>query len=104
LTFYTPWLITQPIFGAVGAYLSRRAGGGRRNRILSGIFPALMMLAAFGVILAVSLVLGTARINDFPPEMWPVLGAHFAVWVVVPAFALTLGVLPFLPDAKLQES
>lgn len=104
LVFYVPWLIAQPIFGAIGAYLSRRAGGRRSERLISGTFPALMMLSSFGVISGIRLALGTARITDFPPEMWPILAAHFAVWVVIPGLALTLGALPFLRSARIQES
>lgn len=104
LVFYTPWLIAQPAFGAIGAYLSRRAGGDRCARLLSGLFPSLMMLAAFAVILGVGLALRLIRISDFPPELWPVVGAHFAVWVAIPALALALGALPFVGVSEVQES
>ena len=105
LVFYTPWLIAQPTFGAIGAYLSRRAGGGRCARLTSGLFPALMMLASFFVILGVGFVLRMLRVSDdFRPEVWPILAAHFGVWVVIPGFALALGALPFLGAARPQES
>jgi hypothetical protein len=104
LVLYTPWLIALPAFGAIGAYLSRRAGGDRRARLASGVFPALMMLAAFGVVLVVGFTLGTIRRSDFPPEAWPLVAAHFGESVVIPGFALALGALPFLGTTKAQES
>ena len=38
---YLIWLITQPVFGAAGAYLSRRNGGTRIARLAAGIFPSM---------------------------------------------------------------
>ena len=53
---YIPWLFCLPIVGAVGAYLSYRAGGSGRAIFLSTIFSALPFLASIVVVLPVSLI------------------------------------------------
>ena len=47
ILLYTPWLFSLPFFGALGAYLSSRAGGSRRTVLLASIFPALAFTFAF---------------------------------------------------------
>src|SRR5256885_3189157 len=42
-----PWLLSLPFFGALGAYLSSRAGGSRRTVLLASTFPALALTGAF---------------------------------------------------------
>ena len=44
---YLPWLLSLPFFGALGAYLSSRAGGSRRTVLLASTFPALALTGAF---------------------------------------------------------
>jgi len=44
---YVPWLLSLPFFGALGAYLSSRAGGSRGTVILASVFPVLALTAAF---------------------------------------------------------
>ena len=41
-----PWLLSYLVFGALGAWWSRRAGGSRATRFFSGIFPLALHLAA----------------------------------------------------------
>jgi hypothetical protein len=38
---YVPWLMMLPLFGALGAYVSLRAGGSARAILVSGISPLL---------------------------------------------------------------
>jgi hypothetical protein len=45
--FYVPWLLSLPFFGALGAYLSSRAGGSRGTVLLASVFPPLALTAAF---------------------------------------------------------
>src|SRR3974390_2819030 len=45
---YLFWLVGQPLVGALGASLSRRASGNREARIVAGLFPA---IALFGVMI-----------------------------------------------------
>ncbi|HJY90153.1 MAG TPA: hypothetical protein VJ255_07735 [Candidatus Acidoferrum sp.] len=44
LMAYLMWLITHPVFGAAGAYLSRRNGGTLIARLAAGIFPSIALL------------------------------------------------------------
>lgn len=45
--FYVPWLAGLPLVGALGAYLSSRAGGSRRTALLASVFPVLALAGAF---------------------------------------------------------
>ncbi len=47
ILLYTPWLFSLPFFGALGAYLSSRAGGSRGTMLLASVFPALAFTFAF---------------------------------------------------------
>src|SRR6266849_2231876 len=47
ILFYAPWLLSLPVFGAVGACLSSRAGGSRGTVLLASVFPVLALTAAF---------------------------------------------------------
>jgi hypothetical protein len=96
---YLCWLLAQPAFGALGAYLSKRGGGEPRARMVAGIFPSIMFLCALSFVFVIAVFV----------ERNPFVFGHplyFAVillpWVVLPAAALALGVLPFLREAKAQ--
>jgi post-segregation antitoxin (ccd killing protein) len=93
---YLIWLATQPIFGACAAYLSRRAGGSCRARIAAGLSPSIAMLG----VLAFALLTGIFIEKN--PFIWKHPGYvafGFLPWVIFPALALALGVLPFLKVA-----
>jgi hypothetical protein len=94
----TPLLLSYVMFGAIGAYWSRRVGGDRRARLLSGMFPAALNLAV------VAMAVGGAMLTDsrlsadlFRPNFQ--LFVFLAV-VVVPGAALALGTLPFLKEGR----
>jgi hypothetical protein len=89
--FYVPWLLTLPLFGALGAYISLRAGGSARAILFSGIFPMLSFAACFFVILPLSLVLD--RSASFQLTLAGFLGLLLS-WVVAPGAALLIGALP----------
>ena len=94
---YVWWLIPLPLVGAVGAYLSWRAGGSQRAILLSIVFPVLPLLASILVVLPVSLILEKFIAHNIAP-----LSLIFALfgWVLAPAAALLAGGLPtqrFLP-------
>jgi hypothetical protein len=44
---YVPWLLSLPLLGALGAYLSCRAGGSRGAMLFVSVFPVLALTAAF---------------------------------------------------------
>ena len=94
---YLLWLISLPVFGACAAYLSRRAGGSRRARIAAGLSPSIAML---GVLVFALL---TGIFIEKNPFIWKHPGyvaLGFLPWVLFPALALTLGVLPFISVAN----
>ncbi len=95
---YLLWLVTQPVFGAAGAYLSYRAGGNRvaRYRLLEYFLPSPCLVCSFLVGLAAALVEKNTFVLAHP--------YYFALivlpWAVFPAIALLLGVFPFLRIVK----
>ncbi|HXJ05140.1 MAG TPA: permease prefix domain 1-containing protein [Candidatus Acidoferrum sp.] len=91
LLIYIPWLFCLPFVGAVGAYLSHRAGGSARTIFLSTIFSALPFLASIVVIFPVSLIFDRFIAHNIAP-MALVL-ALFG-WVLIPVVALLAGGLP----------
>jgi hypothetical protein len=109
LLLYVPWLVSLPVFGAAGAYWSRRMGGAKRARIAAGVFPALMLAAAFCVILPVSILIQSL---SWRTMQWKTFGSPFLSaiviftlgWVVIPGVALLLGALPFLRNGANQSA
>lgn len=83
------WLAILPLCGGAAAYLSRRAGGQRLDRVVSALFPVGALLACFCFILLVS-SFATVRfftLSDF---------VHYSKWALPQGAALLLGALPFL--------
>jgi hypothetical protein len=106
LLFYIPWLAAQPVFGAAGAYLSRRLGGTRTERLVAAIFPSIAMFLAFCGLLAILAVLNVFGIGDHISAMNVIrfLELYGSLWVVVPGFALALGALPFLAEPRAEQA
>ena len=88
---YLPWLITLPFVGALGAYLSGRAGARRWQIFSSVIFPTVPYLAFFVIGLPVALLLGSGIAHNIIPSAFLV---GFGAWVLLPAIALLAGGLP----------
>jgi hypothetical protein len=89
--FYIPWLLSLPFVGALGAYLSQRAGGSRRAILFSIIFSILPFLATALVVIPVSLALD----HVVPHNIQPVAFLVFMFgWVFIPGVALLVGGLP----------
>jgi hypothetical protein len=88
---YIPWVLLLPLVGALGAYLSWRAGGSQRAIISSSIFPVLPFLASILVVLPVSLIFDKLIAQNIAPMslVMALLG-----WVLVPGVALLAGGLP----------
>jgi hypothetical protein len=87
------WMLALPFIGALGAWLSLRAGGHTRDRLLAALGPAWLMggIITLGVLLS------------------PIIERHFSLSVkltayivymiascLVPAVLLALGALPWL--------
>lgn len=87
-------IVCYVAFGALGAFLSRRAGGSIRTRFLAGVFPLALHLAMIVPTIIVS-ILNEGRMHPEHLRVNFQLGVWFA-FVLVPGIALAIGTLPFL--------
>lgn len=88
LMFYISWLLILPLAGALGAYLSKRAGGSARMVLVSSIFPVLPFAVVFMIAIPVGLVISHALAHHI------VTAAFFTMtigWVLAPGLALLVG-------------
>jgi len=93
LTQYLPWLVAQPLFGGLGAYLSRRAGGGLLTRLGAALFPSIALLGLFCAVLPVGLFIEK---NAFILRHPLIVVLSMGVWIVPSSVGLLLGALPFI--------
>jgi hypothetical protein len=85
---YLPWLLSLPVIGAMGAYLSNRAGGSRRAVFSSIVFPVLPYLAFFLLALPVMAIFNDRLAHNI---MFGALFVGLFAWVVAPGAALLAG-------------
>lgn len=98
--FIVPWLISQPVVGAIAAYWSRRAGGTLRYQLLAALAPSIALLGLF------VLILPWAMIVEKPSAPLIRLAAFLILtvtWVLLPAIPLLLGAAPFLRTRQPQS-
>jgi hypothetical protein len=92
ILLYLPWLLSLPFFGALGAYVSSRAGGSRGIVILASAFPALALTGAFLFMfpfgLTIQVIMG--RPVDFS-RVATVLLKDGISWILMPGAALLGG-------------
>jgi hypothetical protein len=100
-TLYIAWLCAQIFFGALGAFLSRRAGGTRAARIVAATFPAIVMFGLWAFWIPVSAV---AEHNAFVLRHPLYYALGIFIWVLPPALTLFLGAAPFLKEQKPLET
>ena len=91
--FVIPWLLTQPVVGAVTAYWSRRAGGTVRYQLLAATAPAIALMGLFLLILAFALILDKHASHTITITGFLVLTV---TWVLLPALPLLVGAVPFV--------
>jgi hypothetical protein len=97
LLFYVPWLVSLPLFGALGAFLSLRAGGSRRIALLCSVFPGVSQAVCFFVILPVALVFNrNAALHFHSGSLFPQIFG----WLILPMTALFVGGLGFLSVSR----
>lgn len=97
---YLRWIALQPVTGAIGAYLSYRAGGGRRTQLIAGLFPSIVMFGLwFGFIPASEVF---AR-NRFVLQHPIYFAAGAISWILVPGMALLFGAAPVMALPRVQE-
>lgn len=92
ILLYSPWLFSLPVFGALAAYVSSRAGGSRGIAVLASVFPALALTGAFLVMSPIGMAIEriTGRHNDFGVVAATLLKDGIG-WLLVPAVALLVG-------------
>lgn len=99
LLFYIPWLVSLPVFGALGAFLSMRAGGSRRIVLLCSVFPAVYQAICFFVILPLAVVFNrNVALHFHFGSLFPQL----LVWLILPITALFIGGLGLLAANPLR--
>jgi hypothetical protein len=101
LLFYIPWLVAQPIFGAVAAYISRKNGGAWHERLTASLIPAAGMVGAFCVAVCAAIALNLT--GDGHEINAIALSLYVLSWAAVPGLTLALGALPFLGGVKLDK-
>src|SRR5713226_1542444 len=89
---YLPWLLSLPFLGALGAFLSSRAGGSRRTVLLATTFPALALTAAFLLMFPIGLFVERiiGRRVSFSVVATAIL-RDWIGWIVVPGAVLLAG-------------
>lgn len=89
---YVPWLLALLLIGALGAYLSHRAGASRRMVFLSILFPVLPYSTFFLIGFPLSLILGEKNFTH--NIMFAAFLVGLLAWVLLPGAALLAGGLP----------
>ncbi len=98
--WYLVWLISQPLFGAAGAYLSRRAGGERLTERIASLFPAIVMLGLWVILVAYIVVARYSHVS----HQWPLVFAGALFWSILPGLSLLLGGFLYLKTQNLARS
>lgn len=88
VVFYLAWLLALPAVGALGAYWSRRSGGGVRARLLAGLFPAVALASVFAAMLPVGFI-GDAHVGL--PGIFLLFATMLVSWALIPGVALSAG-------------
>lgn len=92
ILLYMPWLVALPFFGALGAYVSSRAGGSRGSVVFASVFPVLALTTAFLLMFPIGLMIEriTGRPVDFSVVATVLLRDGIG-WILVPGAALLVG-------------
>jgi hypothetical protein len=92
LLLYVPWLLSLPLFGALGAYVSSRAGGSRGTVLLASVFPVLALTGAFLLMFPIGMTIERVTGNhvDFSIVATAILLDGIG-WLLIPGAALLLG-------------
>ena len=88
---YISWLVFLPFIGALGAYLSSRAGGRSRTVFSSIVFPVFPYVVFFVIGLPLALILDDQVAHNITI---PAFFVGLSAWVIFPAMALLAGGWP----------
>ncbi|HEV2196146.1 MAG TPA: hypothetical protein VGR55_11225 [Candidatus Acidoferrum sp.] len=90
--FYVPWLAVLPFIGALGAYISSRAGGSRGTLALASTFPAFALAVAFLLMFPIGMIIEWFTGHDLSFKVVAIaLLSNWIGWIVVPGAALLAG-------------
>jgi len=87
------WMLALPFIGALGAWLSLRAGGNTRDRLLAALGPAWLMGGITTLGVPLSMVIERHFSLSIKLTAYIV---YMIAWCLVPAVLLALGALPWL--------
>nr|HKW64122.1 hypothetical protein [Candidatus Acidoferrum sp.] len=92
ILLYVPWLAALPFIGALGAYLSSRAGSSRSTMMLASVFPAVSLAAAFLLMFPIGMIVEQVHKNDLSfGVVAATLLSNWIGWIVVPGAELLAG-------------
>jgi len=107
ILFCAPWLESLLFVGALGAYLSSRAGGSRGAALFASVFPVLALTTAFLLMFPIDLIVERAIGNhvDFSIVATALLREGIG-WILVPGAALLVGglLVQFLLSRRLTSA
>ena len=93
MVVYVPWLLALLLIGAMGAYLSHRAGASQRVVLLSILFPVLPYFCFCVIGFPMALILEEHFAHSI---LASAILMGFVAWVLLPGTALLAGGLPTL--------
>jgi hypothetical protein len=96
--FVFPWLISQPVVGAIAAYWSRRAGGAVLHQVLAALAPAIALLGIFVLVLPGAMIVEEGHYLHLSAFL-----ILTVTWVLLPSVPLLLGAAPFLRKPPAQS-
>lgn len=91
--FYVPWLAGLPLFGALGACLSSRAGGSRGTMMFASVFPVLALAGAFVFLFPMDVIVKWiigSKVDSFAIVATTILEDGIG-WLFLPGAALLVG-------------
>lgn len=91
MVVYVPWLLALLFIGALGAYLSHRAGASQRVVLLSILFPVLPYFCFCLIGFPMALILEEHFAHSI---LASAILLGFVGWVLIPGTALLTGGLP----------
>ena len=92
---YIPWLLSLPLCGAAGAYLSRRAGGERRAPLAAALFPVIAMTSLVGFLTVIGKFV-------YAKPQWVYFSIAVLFGSILPGLAFLLGAVPFAKASRVQ--
>ena len=92
---YIPWLMSLPLCGAAGAYLSRRAGGARLALLAASLFPVIALTSLVGFLTVIGKFV-------YAKPQWVYFSIAVLFGSVLPGMALLLGAVPFTKTSRMH--